>query len=569
MNDRCKGHCDGKARRFMLVVSIAVTTLLWNAPATASKTVSPDGWTVVQPSADTRIVYVSNSGGSDSNSGLSEESPVKTIARGISLVRPGMPDWMLLKRGDTWTNENLGYWNRQGGRSDDEPMLISYYGDPNSPRPLLRTGGESGAKVDGVNSPGSPDHRRVDYLAIIGLHLWADTYDGTATDSWGIRPAGIRWMAGSNSILIEDCLIEGYGTNITIEQGYGISINDVVVRRNVLVDAFAVSAEAIDARAQGLYTSGVNGLTIEQNVFDRNGYKDGLPNAEPTIYSHNMYLQYGNWNVVVRGNISARASSHGLQARPGGIVEGNLFVNDSIAFFMADGDGDGSDNLAADNVVLHGSRKALRPDGWPRGWGIDMQNHTGSQCLRNLIAHGTDCVEALTGLSGVYTENNVVYQWGTESDPGPFFDPNRTIETYDAKIGGAGSLESFLSQARLQSRYNWRTEYTAGKAIPYFQAGFGINDADSDGVADSVDNCPAVYNPSQADSDGDGIGNVCDSDCPNLDGVDPVGGIDFAIFADDWRQTGPGKPGDLTGNGIVDINDLKTFSMYWLSDCYE
>jgi subtilisin family serine protease len=54
-------------------------------------------------------------------------------------------------------------------------------------------------------------------------------------------------------------------------------------------------------------------------------------------------------------------------------------------------------------------------------------------------------------------------------------------------------------------------------------------DADLDGRADGVDNCPTVYNPTQTDGDGDGKGNVCDN-CPtianasqsNLDG-DPAG----------------------------------------------
>ncbi len=35
-------------------------------------------------------------------------------------------------------------------------------------------------------------------------------------------------------------------------------------------------------------------------------------------------------------------------------------------------------------------------------------------------------------------------------------------------------------------------------------------DGDGDGVADELDNCVAVANPSQADSDGDGAGDVCD-----------------------------------------------------------
>ncbi|MCK4856665.1 MAG: C10 family peptidase, partial [candidate division Zixibacteria bacterium] len=40
-------------------------------------------------------------------------------------------------------------------------------------------------------------------------------------------------------------------------------------------------------------------------------------------------------------------------------------------------------------------------------------------------------------------------------------------------------------------------------------------DSDSDGVGDSCDNCVDVYNPTQADIDGDGLGDVCDPDIDN------------------------------------------------------
>lgn len=41
-----------------------------------------------------------------------------------------------------------------------------------------------------------------------------------------------------------------------------------------------------------------------------------------------------------------------------------------------------------------------------------------------------------------------------------------------------------------------------------------VSDRDNDGVPDDVDNCPDTYNPSQRDTDGNGIGDVCDFSTP-------------------------------------------------------
>jgi ABC-2 type transport system ATP-binding protein len=38
-----------------------------------------------------------------------------------------------------------------------------------------------------------------------------------------------------------------------------------------------------------------------------------------------------------------------------------------------------------------------------------------------------------------------------------------------------------------------------------------VTDSDGDGVADSSDNCPDIWNVDQRDSDGDGPGDACDN----------------------------------------------------------
>jgi rhodanese-related sulfurtransferase len=97
----------------------------------------------------------------------------------------------------------------------------------------------------------------------------------------------------------------------------------------------------------------------------------------------------------------------------------------------------------------------------------------------------------------------------------------------------------------------------------------GCVDSDGDGVNDDLDICPDTYNPSQSDSDGDGTGNVCDPDCPNLDGLNPVSLMDFSILVDNWHLTGAAINGDLNADGTVDAMDLAILGDYWLSQCYE
>src|ERR1700730_9225235 len=104
--------------------------------STAVSTSGPNGPTDFTPSADTRKIYVSDSTGNDNNDGLTPETAVKTIKKGESLVRNGSSDWLLLKSGDTWTNQSFGDL-KFAGRSATNPIVISSYGS--GPAPLVKT----------------------------------------------------------------------------------------------------------------------------------------------------------------------------------------------------------------------------------------------------------------------------------------------------------------------------------------------------------------------------------------------------------------------------------------------
>ena len=47
-------------------------------------------------------------------------------------------------------------------------------------------------------------------------------------------------------------------------------------------------------------------------------------------------------------------------------------------------------------------------------------------------------------------------------------------------------------------------------------------DDDGDGVSDDTDNCPLTINPDQEDFDGDGAGDLCDTDADNDEVLDAV-----------------------------------------------
>ena len=102
-------------------------------------------------------------------------------------------------------------------------------------------------------------------------------------------------------------------------------------------------------------------------------------------------------------------------------------------------------------------------------------------------------------------------------------------------------------------------------------------DTDADGVADTVDNCPAVGNALQFDDDGDSVGNLCDN-CFTLDNADQrdtdndgfgnrcdadlnndniVNTTDLALFKQRFGTTDPDA--DISGDGIVNVTDLALF----------
>ena len=97
-----------------------------------------NGWSILTPQEDSRLIYVSSSVGDDANGEIYAPrdiadvqnpgliKPFKTIASAIEHAREGYPDWILLQKGDEW--EVPARIELRMGRSIQERSVITSYG---------------------------------------------------------------------------------------------------------------------------------------------------------------------------------------------------------------------------------------------------------------------------------------------------------------------------------------------------------------------------------------------------------------------------------------------------------
>jgi len=82
--------------------------------------------------------------------------------------------------------------------------------------------------------------------------------------------------------------------------------------------------------------------------------------------------------------------------------------------------------------------------------------------------------------------NKTDSEWSAETGDNSTFgliifpDQTRSVETYMQTLGETGAIDTFITNARAQDRYNWNAAYTAPVVNSYIRAGFGIEDGQVD-----------------------------------------------------------------------------------------
>jgi hypothetical protein len=210
----------------------------------------------------------------------------------------------------------------------------------------------------------------------------------------------------------------------------------VRIRRCVVDHAWSASGHC-----QGFFFNKVDGLLLEENVLDHNGYCVETGDL-PTWFNHNVYITIECDNVIARGNIIARGSTTGIYCRTNGILEDNLCLDNSpslnlgrIARFRPGG----VTGRIAGNVVIDGlSRQSLRQGDVGGGPGIEVANvnDKGAVVERNIvIGSGAERAAAFVlsspgvGLHNVTVRKNISYGWpgfiGWVGEPGAALESRR------------------------------------------------------------------------------------------------------------------------------------------------
>lgn len=471
---------------------VSGSTLPTDLTDLASKFTMPaqdaNGWSILTPSADSRLIYVSANGddataqtylpssaqvGADPYNPSGAILPYATIDAALAQARAGYPDYILLKRGDTWTHDTV--IRLKAGRSATERSVLGYYGSAAARPTVLH---------NGVNFSWAS------YAALVGIRFYASQRNPASPDFVGfasvVSASGFDGLLGyggsiTGGLLIEDCWFDWFAGNVLQSPlANFVPLTDIIVRRNLITNNYSTAGHS-----QGLYTARVS-LWLEENVFDHNGwYQQGgavfseQAEGKATMFNHNTYFGEAR-ETVFRNNLFLRASSIGNKFTSNTasgtnevktwdlLIDNNLYVEGEVGVSLGGNDDQNNGprwrNIHfTNNVMTHIGR--TRPTLRTLGWGLDVQDWDGGKVTGNIFAHWGDAT---------LSNNYAIHAFGDTNDVS-------YIGNIVYNVASSGSLVHFLDGAihrRVTFTGNDLWTNSNGHVMAYAltgNAGFGNN----------------------------------------------------------------------------------------------
>ena len=379
------------------------------------------GFAVLPLRSGAHRFFVNSSAGSDGNGCSGAQvpaTPLKSIAAAVACVSAGAGDQVLLAEGMKYA-EALPWVSGKSGYSAQYPTVIQSY-DPADPLNEAKYGrGDQRAARPVLTAPqGQVGNGTYQFIAIRGLDFNPGDH-GPGVDS----PA-LGFVGNASYVLIENNLFQytGFGWDNYIAKG-----QHLVIRGNSFHGMWSSS----NGRAAGVYAANVDGVTLEDNVFWHNGWKEGARRDDDfsvggaTVFSHSFYLQTNTWNGIVRRNLSVDGAGDGGIARGDILYSENVSIDNPACVGLGGGPTYSTDR--PDGINIEASYNACLGDADvtsanPLGWGISTTaGRSGSRAHHNLLVRSRNPngvnVRGLAntvqqGIPSYMTfDHNVLYLW--------------------------------------------------------------------------------------------------------------------------------------------------------------
>ncbi len=395
-------------------------------------------------------------------------------------------NWLLFERGFTYNNTGLISPGGAFGESALHPIYIGAWGE--GTRPVI---------TQQQYIFGSP----TEHIVMQGLQ-----FNG-----------GLIILDPASGIIIDDSTFTREGLVVQ-------DVPNVTVRGSNFLDIYNTTPENSGAfwdvganRTTALYTAGVDGLLIEDNIFDQIGW---APNYRqdasvagghpPSLFSHALYVQYDNTDVTLRDTVLMRGASTGVQFRSGGFMEDVAIIDNNVAGntgggIYQGGAPIGNYTLVSDTVITSAAYRTVDLAQGALNWGFQNQGHM-TAIVDTIIAHmadpnnpaeiarKVDSGPALENRLPAFYNDTIVYNWEGANPPawdGGWRDANidgldtrvldqTTIQRFTAQLLGreTATIADLGAYLRAQAAGAFDDVVDSDLIIRFFQNGFGLTPVD-------------------------------------------------------------------------------------------
>ncbi|MAG18196.1 MAG: hypothetical protein CL944_01845 [Candidatus Diapherotrites archaeon] len=278
---------------------------------------------------------------------------------------------------------------------------------------------------------------------------------------------------------------------------YFSSVNDITIRNNMFLQASSIgnkfrsdvtgASENITIE-NNLYAEGSVGISIGGNTNERFRFKNvtitdnvltdiGRTNPEGRNFGWGIDLQDHDTALVSNNYIIHQIWGNSFAINMGGDSQKDSVVENNLVYDFYTGTSErGLFRIAADPDWINAT---IRNN--------NLQNTTGSSVIRFLgdftkTTFSGNNYFSIADPSAWFLIQDVgssYSDWLTASGETDsttnetiFTDPTRNIDLYHGSLGKTATLEAFITEAKKQSKFNWKEEYTADAVNTWIRAGF-------------------------------------------------------------------------------------------------